>query len=102
MTSTQFNRSLIQSARQGNDRQVSTALARGAQVNTTDAQGTTALMFAAQKGFTRIVDLLIEAGADLNIHRSQFGTTALMLAAAARQVEIVRLLLARGVDLNAI
>ena len=96
-----FNLLLLQSARLGNYRQVTTALARGAQVNITDAHGTTALMFAAQKGFTQIVECLLLAGADAHVHRYQFGTTALMLAAGANRLAVVEQLLAQGVDVNA-
>ena len=85
MTSSQFNRLLMQSARLGNYSQVVNALKRGAQVDATDAEGTTALMFAAQRGATQIVDLLIATGADVDIHRRHFGTTALMFAAAANR-----------------
>lgn len=101
MTSTPSNLLLVQSARLGNLRQVATAIDRGAEVDATDAQGTTALMFAAQRGFTEIVDLLLARGADVNLHRRQFGTTALMFAAAANQVAVVRQLLEQQVDLNA-
>jgi uncharacterized protein len=52
MTPTQFNLQLIQSARLGNERQVAAALDRGAEVDATDAQGTSALMFAAQRGLS--------------------------------------------------
>ena len=67
MTSPQSNLLLIQSARLGNHRQIIAALERGADVNAIDAQGTSALMFAAQKGLTGIVDLLIAAGANVNL-----------------------------------
>ena len=102
MTSDRFNLSLIQSARLGNERQVRAALAKGAQINATDSQGTTALMFAAQRGFVQIVDLLIAAGADLDLHRRQYGTTALMFAAAANRIDVCDRLLANGADLDAI
>ena len=101
MTSPQSNLLLIKSAKLGNQLQVTTALERGADIDTTDAQGTTALMFAAQKGLTQTVDLLIAAGADLNLHRRQFGTTALMFAAAANRIDVVSQLLAQGVNVNA-
>ena len=92
---------LLQSARTGNYPQAVNALKRGAQVNITDAEGTTALMFAAQRGAIQIVDLLITAGADVNMHRRQFGTTALMFAAAANRSAIVTRLLAANADANA-
>jgi uncharacterized protein len=101
MISPSPNLLLIQSARLGNHRQITAALERGADVNATDAQGTSALMFAAQKGVPQLVDLLIAAGADVNLHRRQFGTTALMFAAAANRIAVVNQLLAKGVNVNA-
>jgi len=64
-------------------------------VNTSDRNGTTALMFAALRA-TPIVRLLLAQGADLNMQRKVFGVTALMLAAANHQVDIVQILVEAG------
>ena len=64
MISSAPNLLLIQAARLGNQPKITAALESGADVNATDAQGTSALMFSAQKGLQQIVGLLIAAGAD--------------------------------------
>ena len=55
--------------------------------------GQTALMLAVSHGRLDMVQLLVEAGADLNI-RDEDGSTALMCAAEHGQTEIVKYLLA--------
>ncbi|MFI5380869.1 MAG: ankyrin repeat domain-containing protein [Tepidisphaerales bacterium] len=62
-----------------------------------DPAGITALMAAASRGDTRIMRLLLEAGADVN-QADTDGGTPLMYAAAANRVEAVRLLVAAGAD----
>lgn len=69
--------------------------------NTVDAQGTTALMIAAGRGYVEIIDALIKAGANVNA-KSKIGTTALILAITEKHPEGVPLLLAAGADVNAI
>lgn len=49
---------------------------------------------------TKIVKLLVEAGADVNIKDSA-GRTPLMLAASGGYTEIAKLLVAKGADVNA-
>lgn len=66
-----------------------------------DAQGNSALMGVAFKGYEAIARLLIEAGADVN-RRNSVGQTALMTATLFGQTEIVDLLLAAGADAEAI
>ena len=61
--------------------------------------GDTVLMKAADKGNNRFVDLLIEAGADVNDVNSS-GSTALMLAAAMNHHECVKSLTKAGADVN--
>lgn len=57
-------------------------LKRGAAINGTDAQGHTALMFAANLGRVDHVKFLLEHGADSNL-KSKNGATALTLASGA-------------------
>ena len=64
----------------------------GADVNAQDDYDMTALMWAANEGYTEIVELLIDAGADVNL-QDEYGWTALMVAA---NTEIRELLKAAG------
>ena len=54
-------------------------VARGAQVNTRDKEGRTALMFAVDRGDVEVVEALLQAGADASVV-NQEGATALMYA----------------------
>src|SRR4028119_251755 len=92
---------LLQAAQSGNFTQLQAILAQGANVDATDRDGTTAVMFAAGQGYTEIVRVLLEAGANLNLPRKLYGLTALMLAAAANQVDVLQTLVATGADVNA-
>merc|ERR1712228_955378 len=56
--------------------------------------GQTALMLAVSHGRLDMLQLLVEAGADLNI-RDEDGSSALMCAAEHGQTEIVKFLLAQ-------
>lgn len=63
-------------------------LAKGADVKR-------ALIFAAWKGHTEIVVILLAKGADVNA-KDKYGGTALMVAAAEGYTEIIRLLKQAG------
>ncbi|XP_029926649.1 fibronectin type 3 and ankyrin repeat domains 1 protein-like [Myripristis murdjan] len=58
-------------------------------VNATDKLGLTALMLAAQKGYTRIVQTLVKHGADVNMKNST-GRDSLMLACFSGHLDIVK------------
>ena len=75
------------------------ALAAGVDVNTRDAKGWTALMHAANQGYTLLVPPLLEAEADLNV-RAADGATALFMAALRGYTEIVAALLKAGADIS--
>jgi ankyrin repeat protein len=89
-------------------------VAHGAQLNTKDEQGETALIHAVDRGDVEVVDALLQAGADASV-RDAKGVTALMLALEEvpgyrvarsetlpkRRVEAARLLLAANAgDVN--
>ena len=74
-------------------------LNHGADPNIQDNDGNTALMHAANQGFSDIVKLLLEGGADPDI-QNRSGNTALMMASYQGHTEIVRLLLDHGADPN--
>ncbi|MGE0206478.1 MAG: ankyrin repeat domain-containing protein [Candidatus Babeliales bacterium] len=63
------------------------------------SQGSTLLHFAADKGYSTIVALLLQAGAHINI-QNKSGWTPLMQAAAAGHTEIVKLLLDAGAKID--
>ena len=74
-------------------------LASGARVDLQDNQGNTALMVAAQIGWTDGAELLLNRGAGVN-HSNNRGETPLILAVQRRDIAMVRLLLGRGGDPN--
>lgn len=74
-------------------------LASGARVDLQDNQGNTALMVAAQIGWTDGAELLLNRGAGVN-HPNNSGETPLILAVQRRDIAMVRLLLGRGGDPN--
>ena len=73
-------------------------LVEGAAVDHRDANGRTALMYASSGPFVETVEVLLDAGAEVNTQGMLEGFTALMTAAAEGQIEVVRLLLDRGAD----
>jgi ankyrin repeat protein len=62
--------------------------------------GNTPLIEAATRGYTSVVKLLLDNGADVN-GASQSGDTALHVAAQGGYDEVIRLLVARGANLDA-
>lgn len=72
---------------------------QGANVESSDASGMTALHFAARNGATEVLNLLLNAKADID-RRSSLGQTPLQLASAHGKVEAVSLLLMRGSGVN--
>jgi ankyrin repeat protein len=56
-------------------------------------------MQAREKNYTKIVELLVSAGADLDAQDSA-GDTALARAARSGHKEIVQLLISKGADVN--
>ena len=66
-------------------------LEKGAIVNTQNRTGETALMYAAWRGHSQIVQLLLEYRADVTLKNSQ-GDTALTLAESKEHLEIIQML----------
>lgn len=69
----------------------------GADVNSQDEDGNTALMEAAGNDHTEILEILKAAGADIEVN----GWTALMYAALVGDLEEVERLIEAGADVNA-
>lgn len=72
---------LMQCAAAGLDDEVSVMLTQDGDVNAVDSDGDSALFYAASKGQVRNVELLLQAGANPNIHRHTGGNSALAQAA---------------------
>src|ERR1700730_14852470 len=91
---------LMTCARTGSADAVRMLLAHGADVNAKEpAQNQTALMWAAAERHSKVVQVLIEANADLQAH-SKSGFTALHFAARMGDIESTRTLLGAGVNVN--
>src|SRR5580692_2573147 len=73
--------------------------AKGADVNVTGADGTTAIMYAAANGDLELVRALIKAGANVKL-QNQFGTSALTEAAIIGSTPVIEALLKAGADPN--
>ena len=74
-------------------------LDQGADVNTCDSRGKTALMYAAWIDNAECIDVLLEAGADVNMSDAR-GMTALMEASSAGNSVCVEKLLKARADVN--
>ena len=75
-------------------------MARKANVNATEADGTTALHWAARADDQAAVDLLLRAGANVNAV-NRYGVNALVLAAENGNASMAEALLAAGASPNA-
>ncbi|KEQ94107.1 hypothetical protein AUEXF2481DRAFT_54524, partial [Aureobasidium subglaciale EXF-2481] len=89
---------LNQAAADGDEEEVRRLLEQGASVEGILDDRQTPLQFAAQEGHTRIVQLLIEYGADINAlgYNGSALETPLQAAAVSDRIAIARLLLDRG------
>jgi len=89
---------LLFAARVGDLASATLLLAAGANVNDADAWGVSATTLAAHSGFSEIVELLLDKGADANA--SGPGFTALHEAIMRRDEKMVSALLAHGANPN--
>jgi ankyrin repeat protein len=86
-------------ARNADIEQVRKLIAAGSDVNATEADGTSALLWAAHQGAPDLVKLLLDAGADPNA-ANQFGVTPLLEAARYGDAATVKVLLEGGADVQ--
>ena len=61
--------------------------------------GSTPLMHAAEQGSSDVVEILIEAGADVNMC-DKIGITVFMIAASHGDEDCIQTLIAAGADVN--
>jgi len=91
---------LIRAAEKNDILGVKMWLMAGANINAQEKlYGNTALVVASKYGYTEIVKLLLEAGADVNV-KNKDGETALMKASYNGYTEIVKMLIDAGADVN--
>jgi ankyrin repeat protein len=93
--------SMHQAALEGDGAVIMELLSKGADVNKTDEDGRTAIMYAAYNGHTGLVNILLENKAFLDI-KDVAGRTALMFAASGPFPETVKLLLDHQAEPNAV
>jgi ankyrin repeat protein len=70
-----------------------------ANINFKDRFGNTPLVWASERGHTKVAEILIEAGSDIDI-QNRNGFTPLMRAVEAGQTEMVEYLIEKGSDLT--
>jgi ankyrin repeat protein len=87
-------------AMRGDHESIRAAIARKADVNATQVDGTTALHWAAERDDLAMADLLIKAGARAAA-RTREGVTPLQLAAVNGSASMIDRLLKAGADANA-
>ncbi|CAH8636662.1 unnamed protein product, partial [Heterobilharzia americana] len=93
---------LMEAAREGHEETVALLLAVGADVNVrTEETQETALTLAACGGFIEVCEMLLNAGADIEVGGVGC-STPLMEAAQEGHLELVRRLLERGAAVNAV
>lgn len=85
---------LINAAKIGDLNKVKT-LAAGAVLEARDNENMTALMRAAEKGYSDIVSVLLDAGADISA-QDKYGCTAFFKAAGKNHVDVVKILITKG------
>ncbi len=92
---------LYVAALHGNTEMIAALLTAKADPNGAAPSSETLLMTAARSGFASAMQLLIDAGAQVDAREPAFNQTALMLAARSNSADAVALLLDKGADINA-
>ena len=92
--------SLVNAAVWGHDKCVGALIQLGARVNRLDNKRNSALMRSVEKGYETCTDLLIGAGADVNLTEYSGGSAALHRAAANGQTKCLEKLIEAGATVN--
>jgi len=96
-----LGRDFIEAAEEGNIKVVRDAISKGVDVNAFSVEGETALHCAARRGNEAIIEILLSAGADLEIRSEAHEYTPLITAADCGRYEAVNILIKAGADINA-
>jgi len=93
-------KAFIEAVEEGNPLAVDLFIAGGAELDTRDRNGRTALSAAAARDHVEVMELLIAAGADIEAgNDKEYGMTALMYAAVSGSPDSVVLLLDAGAEI---
>ncbi|MCK4319693.1 ankyrin repeat domain-containing protein [Candidatus Micrarchaeota archaeon] len=95
-----WDEKLLEAAKKGSTIRARIVLFFGADINTTNNSGWTALMHTAENGHTKTAEMLIKKGAYVNA-KNRWGETALMWAASYGYIRIAEFLIQNGADINA-
>jgi len=94
------DRRVVEAVKAGDKTAVTALLRQRANVNTPEADGTTALQWAVREDDLDLADLLVRAGADAKA-ANRYGVTAIYLACVNGNPAMIERLLKAGVDANA-
>src|SRR5688572_17112207 len=92
--------SLMKAVQHNDPAAVKRLIAEGVNVSELDANGDAPLVMAAYKGYTEVVRLLLEAGADVAAVDPGMKATAIHAAANARRPRSAKLLIQYGIDID--
>ena len=95
-----MNHPLVNASKNGNIDQVKLFLDLGVNVNVSDRNHKSSLLYAAEKGDLELVKLLLKHGADPN-DKDYHGDSSLYYATRGGHLEVVKLLLNNGSNVNA-
>lgn len=102
LSQTTLNSKLLEAAKAGNLNEVITLLENNAQIDTTDQQGKTPLMWACENGHKGVViHLLVDHHVNIEL-KDTSGKTALIWACIRGHNDVVALLLEKGADIHVI
>jgi len=88
---------IITLAKSGKIKKLNELIKNGVDLNITDKEGNTALMWAIRLFHLNIVEKLINSGANIFI-KNNIGNTALILAAINENLDAINLLIVAGAD----
>jgi hypothetical protein len=99
-TQDEINNDLLWAAQDGDIKNMKLALDRNADINFQNDWSQTALIKAAHRGHEEAVQLLIKAGAHLDLGKPWLGGSALIHAARRGHIKVAKLLLDAGANLH--